>query len=891
MRWVPNLSAWAALAVGTCCLPLAAQPLKLHVPSPDWREQIIYFVMTDRFADGDARNNDQGAGEFDPKRNTRYSGGDLKGLRSKLGYIQGLGATAVWLTPPVRNQWMDEQIDLAGYHGYWAQHFKQVDPHIGTLADYRLLSSALHRRGMYLVQDIVVNHVGNYFDYVGGWDAKDPTRFYTGNPRSRPTFAPTQSPFDLNDPRRAADRAAAVYHWTPTIVDVKNRRQETTYQLGGLDDLNTDTPLVRRALRDSHGWWIREAGVDAFRVDTAIHVEPDFFDDFLHARERAAAGIREVARRTRRQHFLVFGETFGLDRPGEDQHARRMESYIREAPAANTAGPVRERMDGMLNFPLYAALVDVFSRGRSPAVLADRVQRMMLINSRPHLLPTFVDNHDLDRWLAGGSVQGLEQALLAVMTLPGIPVIYYGTEQGFKEQRGAMFAAGFASGGRDRYDTTSPLYRRIQGLSALRRSDRVFTHGVPQMLQASEAGPGALAWRMSHEGRIAFVVMNTAAHPVLLDNLDTGLPAGTVLPGRYGFGGVPAPVTVGEAGRLHLTLPPNAGLVWSTGAAAGETPPGAGKTASHSAAADSVSITIDPLAALPYTGDFSVSGRAAPGRRLQLVVDGELDRAIDVSADAEGRFTATVATRRLSDPALTHRIVAWAAEGAASASQPFKVQLPWRLLAEQADPAGDDKGLDGQMLYPTDPTFAPRQMDLHHVRVLGAGSALRLELTMAGLSAGWAPPNGFDHVLFSIFIELPGQPGGATVMPQQHAELPAGMRWHVRLRAHGWTNAVFGPQGADAEHDGEVLTPAPAIAADPVTRTVRFTIPSATLGHPQSLSGARIYVTTWDYDGGWRDVARDPGPFTMGLRAESKSPGDPAKTPRVMDASAVITLP
>jgi hypothetical protein len=117
------------------------------------------------------------------------------------------------------------------------------------------------------------------------------------------------------------------------------------------------------------------------------------------------------------------------------------------------------------------------------------------------------------------------------------------------------------------------------------------------------------------------------------------------------------------------------------------------------------------------------------------------------------------------------------------------------------------------------------------------------------------------------------------------------MRWHVRLRAHGWTNAVFGPQGADAEHDGEVLAPAPAIAADPVARTVTFTIPSATLGHPQSLSGARIYVTTWDYDGGWRDVAREPGPFTMGLRAESKSAGDPAKTPRVMDASAVITLP
>ncbi len=879
MRLTTLLAVLAALALFG--LPAAAQPLKLHVPSPDWREQIIYFVMTDRFADGDARNNDQGAGEYDPKRNTRYNGGDLKGLASKLDYIQGLGATAIWLTPPVRNQWMDEQIDLAGFHGYWAQHFKQVDPHIGTLADYRRLSSALHGRGMYLVQDIVVNHVGNYFDYVGGWDPQDPTRFYTRNPGSKPTPAPTQPPFHLNDPRRAADRAAAVYHWTPTMVNVKDRVQETTYQLGGIDDLNTRNPRVRRALREAYGWWIREAGVDAFRVDTAIHVEPEFFDDFLHAREPRAPGIREAARRTGRQHFLVFGETFGLDKPGEDHHARRMESYIRDTEpprATGTAAPMRERMDGMLNFPLYAALVDVFSRGRPPAALADRVQRMLVVNSRPHLLPTFVDNHDLDRWLAGGSAQGLEQALLTVMTLPGIPVIYYGTEQGFTEQRGAMFAAGFASGGRDRYDTTSPLYRRIRALSALRRSDRVFTHGTPQMLHAAEAGPGALAWRMTHEGRSAFVAMNTAPHAVLLDNLDTGLPAGTVLQGRYGFDGMPAPLVVGEGGWLHLTLPPQAGLVWSTAGAA---------AAVAASATSSTSVTLDPLATTPYGGDFSVTGRATPGHRLQLVVDGELDRDIDVTADAEGRFSATVATARMADPTLTHRVVAWSKGESASLPQPFRVQLPWRLLAEQADPAGDDHGLDGQLLYPTDPTFAPRQMDLRHVRVFGAGSALRLELTMAELSSGWAPFNGFDHVLFSIFIELPGRPGGATVMPQQHSELPGGMRWHVRLRAHGWTNAVFGPTGADATRDGEALIPAPEIRSNAAERSVTFTIPSATLGHPQSLSGARIHVTTWDYDGGWRAIAREPGPFTMGLRGS----GDPTKAPRVMDASAVITLP
>ncbi len=861
--------------IGICAAtiaPASAKPLKLHVPSPDWREQIIYFVMTDRFADGDPRNNDQGVGEYDPTRNSRYNGGDLVGITSKLDYIKGLGATAVWVTAPVRNQWLDTSIDLAGYHAYWPQHFKQVDPHVGTLVDYQRLSSGLHERGMYLVQDVVVNHVGNYFDYTGGWDANDPTRFYTTNMQSRPTTRPTQAPFHLNDPRRAADRAAAIYHWTPWLVNVKDRVQETTYQLGGVDDLNSESPLVRRALRDSYGYWIRAVGVDAFRVDTAIHVPQEFFDDFLHSRDAKAPGIRHAARLTGRSDFLVFGETFGLDRPGEDYHAHRMESYIRSTA---TDGKPLARMDGMLNFPLYAALVDVYSRGRPPAVLADRVARMMAVNSRPHWMPSFIDNHDLDRWLAGGSIKGMEHALLTMMTLPGIPVIYYGTEQGFVEQRGAMFARGFASGGRDRYDPDAPMYRRIAALSKLRRSDRVFTHGVPQMLHASQAGPGAVAWRMTHESRSALVAVNTAEIPILLDNLDTGLPPGSVLNGHYGLDGVPATIVVGENGRLNLTLPPHAGQVWIHYGQRISTLPAATK------------ITLDQPSRETYVGDLDITGRAAPGQKLKLVVNGEISRAIDVVADASGFFTGRVETSRMSDPELLHRVVAWGSGGVASGAETFRVLLPWRLLAEYDDSAGDDHGLDGKMRYPTHETFAPRQMDLRKVRVYGAGSSLRLELTMAAITNGWGAFNGFEHVAFTVFVELPGRADGARIMPQQHAVLPEDMRWHVRLRAHGWTNAVFGPRGANADADGEVLIPAPAIETNADRRTVTFTIPSATLGHPMTLSGARIYVTTWDYDGGYRPVAREPGPFTMGWSGS----GDPSQAPRVMDASAVVIVP
>ncbi|QSX79338.1 alpha-amylase family glycosyl hydrolase [Agrilutibacter solisilvae] len=103
------------------------------MPSPDWRDQVVYFVMLDRFDDGDRGNNDQGGGEYDPADPARYSGGDLAGVTRRLDYIAGLGATAVWVTPPVAHQWWSRVSRYGGYHGYWAQDFSRVDPHFGTL--------------------------------------------------------------------------------------------------------------------------------------------------------------------------------------------------------------------------------------------------------------------------------------------------------------------------------------------------------------------------------------------------------------------------------------------------------------------------------------------------------------------------------------------------------------------------------------------------------------------------------------------------------------------------------------------------------------------------------------------------------------------------------------
>jgi glycosidase len=858
-----HLAVWGALA-GTAVAAGPAPRLKLHVASPDWRDQIIYFAVTDRFADGDASNNNQGAGEFKAGERSRYNGGDLRGLAQRLDYMRGLGATALWITPPVANQWVDPAGNYTGYHGYWAENFAQVDKHLGTLADYQALSHALHSRGMFLVQDIVVNHTGNYFTYRNRWRADDPAHGFEPHDLTSPVPRPSQSPFDRNDARDPAQRAQAIYHWTPDVVDYTDTQQERYFQMSGLDDLNTENATVRRALRQSYGHWIREVGVDAFRIDTAFYVPPDYFADFLSAPDAAAPGVLKVARATGRRQFHVFGEGFGIDRPFEDKQARKIDSYM-------TGSQGQTLLPGMLNFPLYGALGDVFARGRPPAELGHRITQTMKLHARPHLMPNFVDNHDVDRFLAGGSVGGLRQALLAMLTLPGIPVIYYGTEQGFTQQRAAMFAAGWGSGGKDHFDTTAALYQDIAAMSALRKSHRVFSRGRPQVLRANAAQPGALAWKMVHGRAMALVVMNTAEHEVLLDNLATGLPAGTRLQGLYGLQGMPAAVVVGKGGFVTLRLPARSGQVWQP----------AGRAALGSVGA---AISLQPMLEDQVSGDFVVSGTAPAGSRVQVVVDGDLATAAATVPDAAGRWQATVDTSRMVDADVAHTVTAWAQGAAAAPAQVFRVARAWQTVVDVADAAGDDAGASGRYVYPSDPGWAGKHlMDVRRVQVATAGGALRLDVGLAQISTTWNPANGFDHVALTVYIQLPGRDDGATVMPLQHGTLPEGMRWHLRLRVHGWSNALFGPQGASTSHEGTPLTPGAAVRADVATGTISLTLPAAALGRLPGLSGAKIYVTTWDYDGGYRPLAPDAQPFGMG--------GGAADEPKVMDASPVIVLP
>lgn len=865
--------------------PDARVPAGLHVPSPEWQDQIIYFVMTDRFADGDPANNDQGAGEHDPADGAKYSGGDLQGVIDQLDYVRELGATAVWITPPVANQWWDPFRKYGGYHGYWAQDFKSVDPHLGTLDTYKALSVALHERGMYLVQDIVTNHTANFFTYydAGGtnrYDPANPTANLRFNTAAVPVGKPSQPPFDRNDP--ADQTGAPIYHWTPNVEDDNNQEQVLYWQLADLDDLNTENPEVRRALRDSYGYWIREVGVDAFRVDTAIYVEHDFWHDFMHGTDAEAPGIHAVAAATGRDSFLAFGEAFVGSQPLDDAGDRRVGSYL--------GTPDKPELTSVLGFPMHFTMNQVFGEGKPTRHLGHRLLTAQdtAIYRNPYIVPHFIDNHDVVRFLSRGSRPALEQALMFLMSIPGIPVIYYGTEQAFTDSRAAMFAAGVGSGGQDHFDRSSGLYQYIRDLTAMRKAQAVLRRGTVTVLDQDALGPGVLAFRREiagPEGQVALVIMNTADRATLLCHLPTGLGTGIVLDvlASRGLSGDPIETVVdGPGGTMTRALPARSAMVLlATQQTASLIDPGV-----------DIAVTTE-IEGRTFTDDLTITGTvtftSATPPALQLVVDGNLDQPIAATVDPSGSFTVVLPFSTFVPSVAQHTVTLYApAANVASTRYTFTadVGLQGDYTGSVTDPAGDDTGPTGfSYTLPTDATFTS-QMDIRRVDAVASDSFLQIDVTMGEITDVWDPQHGFDHVLFHVYIDVPGR-DGVSALPLIHADAPAGFAWDYMAFIEGWTNRFYSSQDATADSYGAVVSPAAQITSvNKATGTVRFLIAAESLGTPATLDGARIYVAIWDWNGlvsQYRPLTPAGGPYEFGG-------GNGATAPLIIDDSAVLTL-
>jgi glycosidase len=291
---------------------------------------VIYFVLPDRFANGDPANDTGGiAGDrlthgFDPADKGFYHGGDLKGLIEKLDYIQGLGASAIWVGPIFKNKPVQggKGQESAGYHGYWITDFLHVDPHFGTDADFAALVGAAHARGMKVYMDIIVNHTADVIQYREASNTAAPYRSRADYPFSRRggvAGAPINAGFAGDDDARAANWAHMTdpaFAYTPYVPageeKAKNpawlnnpiwyhNRGDTDWkgesaQYGdfvGLDDLVTENPRVVKGFIEIYGSWIDRFGIDGYRIDTAKHVNPQFWRAFVPAMQ-ARARLRGI---------------------------------------------------------------------------------------------------------------------------------------------------------------------------------------------------------------------------------------------------------------------------------------------------------------------------------------------------------------------------------------------------------------------------------------------------------------------------------------------------------------------------------------------------------------------------------------------------------------------
>ncbi|MFV2145917.1 pullulanase-type alpha-1,6-glucosidase [Isoptericola sp. G70] len=547
-------------------------------------DERFYFVMTDRFANGDPSNDTGGIdGDaldhgFDPTDKGFYSGGDIAGLREHLDYVEGLGTTAIWLTPSFLNRPVQGTGDdaSAGYHGYWITDFTQIDPHLGTNAELEALIADAHERGIKVYFDIITNHTADVVDYAEGeysyveqadapyldasGEAFDPADFAgTGDfpgldaatsfpytPVVAPQDADVKVPAWLNDPTLYHNRGNST--WTGESV--------THGDFDGLDDLMTEHPTVVDGFVEVYQDWI-DLGIDGFRIDTVKHVNPEFWETW-------SAEVMDYAHAQGNDEFFMFGEVYDAD-------AAKTSPYVRDTD-----------MSSVLDFAFQASATS-YASGNSARGLASLFasdDRYTTPDTSAAALPTFLGNHDMGRvgFMLASTDDPLARDQLAheLMYLTrGQPVVYYGDEQGFagsggdKDARQTLFATqveeyagqplvtGETAGSQDRYDTDAPLYAHIADLAALREAHPALSQGAQIERHVSD-GAGIYAFsRVDREEKVEHLVaLNNASEE--RDATFTTLTPGAGYEMLHGDGEA---VTADAEGTVTLSVPATSAVV------------------------------------------------------------------------------------------------------------------------------------------------------------------------------------------------------------------------------------------------------------------------------------------------------------------------------------------
>ncbi len=478
-----------------------------------WQAQSIYQIVTDRFFDGDAANNNAD-GNYNAAGTTSVHGGDFKGVEQKLDYIKALGATALWISPVVLN-------GHGQFHGYAARDFYHVDPHWGSLADLQHLVQTAHAKGLLVIDDVVCNHGDdlisssdsgycNYLAPPAGYHLK-----YSGTT----TYAP---PFDTYNATYTFGNNALtnLFHNQGCIANFSDTNQVQLGELSGLDDFRTESAYVRSNLTAIYQYWIQQVGFDGFRVDTVKHVDQGFWQSWCPP-------VHAFAATNARPNFFMFGEVFDTN-----------ETLCGSFTGTKGGGPFE--LDSVLDYPLYFILNSVFATGGGATSQIEthyaNVAANYDTNAQPRLV-TFLDNHDNARFLNTGTTNRLAVALVFLYTARGVPCLYYGTEQAFNGatdpyDREDMFAGQFKDAGLagvDSFNMTHPLFQFVAQLNNFRRLYPALSLGTHVNQWNNAAGPGLFAYSRVLNTQEVFVVFNTATASQTLPGRTVTYPAGTVL--------------------------------------------------------------------------------------------------------------------------------------------------------------------------------------------------------------------------------------------------------------------------------------------------------------------------------------------------------------------------
>ncbi|MER6037851.1 pullulanase-type alpha-1,6-glucosidase [Streptomyces sp. NPDC001835] len=682
----------AAVVTAAALAAALVQPVSAHADTPpappsdaalaaqaarhdDTREQ-FYFVMPDRFANGDASNDKGGltgsrlSTGYDPTDKGFYQGGDLKGLTKRLDYIKGLGTTSIWMAPIFKNRPVQGAGDnaSAGYHGYWITDFTQVDPHFGTNKDLATLISKAHAKGMKVFFDVITNHTADVVDYreksygylsKGAFpyltkdgrpfddaDYGDGTRKFPATDAGSFPYTPkvtsrSKVPAWLNDPTMYHNRGDSTY-----------AGESTTYgDFSGLDDLWTERPEVVKGMEKIYQRWVGDYGIDGFRIDTVKHVDMDFWTQWATALDAYAAAHG-------RKNFFMFGEVYSAD-------TSVTSPYVTQG-----------RLDATLDFPFQDAARAYASQGGSARKLASVFgddYKYTTDKANAYEQVTFLGNHDMGRvgyFLKQDNPKATDAEILKKDKLAnelmflsrGNPVVYYGDEQGFtgsggdKDARQTMFASKVAdyldddeigtarTHASDAYDTGAPLYRQIAALAKLRKANPALTDGVQTERYAAD-GAGVYAFtRTDAKTGQEYVVALNNADEAKTATFTTGS-AGMSYRGVYGADDTRA----SDAGRrLTVTVPAGATVVYRAAGALAKpatkpaitlTAPAAGATGTVEPSADVEGGRLNRVvfAAQVGNGKWRTLGSAdhAPYKVTQAIGD-------DVPAGTALRYKAVV---------------------------------------------------------------------------------------------------------------------------------------------------------------------------------------------------------------------------------------------------------